>query len=274
MSIFVKSSLLLFIFASCGIINGQAQTRSLPQSKHIPIVIAHRGNHEHAPENTLQAIKDAIKAGADYVEVDLRTTRDSQMVIMHDANTRRMTGISMEINKSSFDSLSLLRVKDMHNPEWGTFRIPTFDDILSACKGKINIYLDFKDASVEHAYEKIHQHHMQHHIAVYINSAKQLEDWRRLHPEVPLIISQLKSMSFSAFVKFANPDIMDGNVNELTKENVEWMKSLNKNIWPDVQSSTEGITVWTKALELGVSGMQTDKPEELIAFLKSKGLRK
>jgi glycerophosphoryl diester phosphodiesterase len=251
-----------------------AQSPKLPKSKNTPIVVAHRGDHEHAPENTVQAIKDAIKAGADYVEIDLRTTIDSQLVIMHDADTRRMTGISKVIRSTTFDSLSVLRVKDVNHPEWGSFSIPTFDEILSTCKGKINIYLDFKDASVERAYEKIAQYKMQHRVAVYINSIKQFEDWRKFHPEIPLIISKRKSMSFEEFIKFANPDIMDGNVDELTKENVQLMKSLNKHIWPDVQSSTEGITVWDKAIQLGVSGMQSDKPEELIAYLKSQGLRK
>ncbi len=251
-----------------------AQFPKLPKSKNTPIVVAHRGNHEHAPENTVQAIKDAIKAGADYVEIDLRTTLDSQLVIMHDGDTRRMTGISKVIRNTSFDSLSVLRVKDVNHPEWGSFSIPTFDEILATCKDKINIYLDFKDASVERAYEKISQYKMQHRVAVYINSVKQFEDWRKLHPEIPLIMSKLKSMTFEEFIKFANPDVMDGNVYELTKENVELMKSLNKHIWPDVQSSSEGIAVWNKALQLGVSGMQSDKPEELIAYLKSQGLRK
>jgi glycerophosphoryl diester phosphodiesterase len=70
----------------------QAQTPNpAPKSSHRFLVSAHRGDHTHAPENTLRAYANAIGAGADYVEIDLRTTRDSVLVIMHDASVDRMT---------------------------------------------------------------------------------------------------------------------------------------------------------------------------------------
>jgi glycerophosphoryl diester phosphodiesterase len=46
----------------------------MPALRHPFIVVSHRGDHTHAPENTLAAFANAIKAGADYVEIDLRTT--------------------------------------------------------------------------------------------------------------------------------------------------------------------------------------------------------
>jgi len=67
---------------------------------------------------------------------------------------------------------------------------------------------------------------------------------------------------------------MDGNVSDYNESQVQKMYSMKKHIWLDVQSSNEGETIWNQALKLKVSGMQSDKPEELIAYLKSKGLRK
>src|SRR5689334_8630502 len=55
------------------------------------IVIAHRGDHTTAPENTLKAFSDAIAAGVDYVEVDVRASSDGEFVVMHDATIDRMT---------------------------------------------------------------------------------------------------------------------------------------------------------------------------------------
>src|SRR5438046_6886981 len=69
----------------------------LPKTKHKLVVIAHRGSHLKVPENTLAAYENAIQEGADYVEVDLRTTKDGHLVIMHDESATRMTGLQGRI---------------------------------------------------------------------------------------------------------------------------------------------------------------------------------
>jgi len=57
-----------------------------------PLIIAHRGNSSSAPENTLEAIREAIAIGSDCVEVDVRCTKDSIPVLMHDPGLGRVTG--------------------------------------------------------------------------------------------------------------------------------------------------------------------------------------
>ena len=56
----------------------------LPPLKHSIAVIAHRAGRGIMPENTLSAIRNAIKLGVDYVELDIRATKDGKLVIMHD----------------------------------------------------------------------------------------------------------------------------------------------------------------------------------------------
>ena len=87
----------------------------------------------------MQAYANAIKAGADFVEIDLRTTRDSQLVIMHDASVNRMTTGAGLIRDMLYDSLKLLRVREKTHPEWGDFEIPTCDQVLELCRGEIGI---------------------------------------------------------------------------------------------------------------------------------------
>ena len=54
-------------------------------------VISHRGEHLHHPENTLPAFRAALEAGADFIEVDVRTTSDGKLVVMHDGTVDRST---------------------------------------------------------------------------------------------------------------------------------------------------------------------------------------
>src|SRR5690606_26321754 len=84
-----------------------------------------------------------------------------------------------------------LSVTDKNKPTKKRYRIPTFSDVLKACKGKINIYLDFKDASVTETYRQIRDAGMEKQVAVYINTIRQYKEWRKTAPAIPLITSAI-----------------------------------------------------------------------------------
>ena len=86
-----KVFLFCFLFNIVFIVAGQEQTAPIPVSKNGFIVISHRGSHLIKPENTIAAFEDAITAGADYVEMDLRTTKDGYLVLCHDENVNRVS---------------------------------------------------------------------------------------------------------------------------------------------------------------------------------------
>jgi glycerophosphoryl diester phosphodiesterase len=84
-------------FCSCDLSASAQHHPTLPHSKNKIVVISHRGNHIEAPENTLASTREAITCGADYVEVDLRTTKDGHLVVLHDAKVDRTTNGSGKI---------------------------------------------------------------------------------------------------------------------------------------------------------------------------------
>ena len=254
-----------------------AQTASLPFTKHKTIVIAHRGDHTHTPENTLAAYQNTINDGADFVEIDLRTTKDSQLVIMHNSTIDHMTGQQGEISSFTFDSLRRIKVREPLHPEWGLHKIPTFKEVLQLCKGKINIYIDFKDASVAETYKQIIEAGMENNIVVYINEPHQFEEWGTVAPNMPLMISLPKAVKTRAeMLQVLNTfdiDILDGDYTEYNPETVLAAKEKKVPIWADIQSADEGAAQWKAALALGLAGLQTDHPKALIEFLIKKGMR-
>ncbi|MCF8340563.1 MAG: glycerophosphodiester phosphodiesterase family protein [Chitinophagaceae bacterium] len=270
----------IILFVSLFAINeSNAQTTKLPLVRHHHkfIVIAHRGDHTNAPENTIAAYKNAIKIGADFIEVDLRTTKDSQLVVMHDATINRMTGINGSIHNMTFDSLKKLEVRESKHPEWGYHVIPTFQEVLKLSKRKINIYLDFKNASAKATYNEIVASGMENNVIVYINNPNQFTDWRNVAPNIPLMISlpgkvKTKEALFQVLEK-NQTDLLDGNYNEYNAETVAAAKEKNIPIWADIQSVDENPTLWDKALNLSLQGLQTDHPKALIDYLKKKGIR-
>lgn len=57
-------------------------------------VSAHRGGARKAPENTMSAIKYAVDSMSDYAEIDVQETSDGEIVLMHDTNLKRTTGLN------------------------------------------------------------------------------------------------------------------------------------------------------------------------------------
>ncbi len=254
-----------------------SQKQLLPQNKHRVIVIAHRGDHTKAPENTLAAYQNAINDGADFVEIDLRQTRDSVLVIMHNDNINKMTGFDAEVRDLLFDTLRIKKLRDPFYTEYGLFDIPTFKEVLQLCKGKINIYLDFKEADVAETFKEIFDAGMQNHIVVYINEPHQYNEWKTIAPMMPLIISlpdEIKSpVALQDLLNTLNVDILDGEAINYTAAMVATATEKQVPIWVDVQADIEDETAWSTAITLGITGLQTNHPKQLIDWLIKKGLR-
>jgi glycerophosphoryl diester phosphodiesterase len=258
---------LITLFVILGVAgSANAQSAKLPQSKNKTVVIAHRGNHKVVPENTLASCREAIKCGADYVEVDLRTTKDGRLVVLHDAKVDRTTNGTGRIAE-----LNLSEVRDLQvfNKNKKTHRIPEFREILAACKGKINIYLDFKEADVAETWKQIMSAGMEKQVVVYINDERQYREWKEIAPDIPLMTSLPKDITTKegllGFLKKTNVQVLD-NVKDS-----ELVKAANEQgvaVWLDVQSPTEGPESWKQALSKGVQGLQTDAPAQLLTYLK------
>ena len=254
-----------------------SQQAIIPKSKNGFVVIAHRGNHVAAQENTLAAFQNAINVGADYVEIDLRTSKDSQLVIMHDGTVNRMTNGIGKVSDLTWAELKQLKVIEKNHPEWPEQSIPLFSEVLKLCKGKINIYLDFKNADVNASYQALKKAGMQHSVIVYINAAHQLVEWKKIAPQIPLMVSLPDSVQSAAqlnsFLDQYKIHLLDGSYKEYTVEMVNAAKAKNIPVWPDIQSATEGPEQWEKAINLGFTGLQTDHPEAMVNYLKNKKRR-
>jgi len=275
---FILINFLYIVLFSIQLNSQQLTGKKLPSAKNKIMVIAHRGDHTLAPENSLLSIQNAIKDGADYVELDIRTTQDSQLVLMHDATVDRMTNGHGKIAEMKFDSIRNLKLYNKNVPISDTLVVPTFEEALAICKNKINIYLDFKNADVKKVYEAIQAAHMQDQMVVYINTPMQYVEWRKQVPSMPLILSLSAKVKDSTemfkYLSSVNIDILDGNWNEYTQETVRASLSKGVPVWADMQAAIEDEAYWNKGIELGLSGIQTDHPKELIQYLKKLSMTK
>jgi glycerophosphoryl diester phosphodiesterase len=165
-----------------------AEGADLPACRHGFTVIAHRGDHARAHENTLAAIQQAIAAGVDYVEIDVRRTVDGHYVLMHDSTVERMTDGHGRVSELTLKQVQALHVRDPKRPQIPEDHVPTFNETLIVIKGRINLYLDFKDGDRDEVARAIREAGVTKQVLVY-DDAESVLAWRRAAPELPLIVS-------------------------------------------------------------------------------------
>lgn len=105
-------------------------------------IIAHRGASYFEPENTLRSVKKAIELGADWVEVDVRISRDGELVIMHDSHLERTTNGGGLLEEKTLNELKKL---DAGKGE----EIPTLKEVIDTTKGKIGLVIEIKALQLE-----------------------------------------------------------------------------------------------------------------------------
>jgi glycerophosphoryl diester phosphodiesterase len=109
-----------------------------------PLRIGHRGAAGQVLENTLGSIEKAIELGVDFVEVDVRTTKDGMLVIMHDATVDRTTTGRGKLSSMTLEEVKRLRTKDGQT-------IPTLDDVLALCNKRVGLMLELKATGIADA---------------------------------------------------------------------------------------------------------------------------
>src|SRR5258708_3617595 len=275
-------SILPLVFAGCLLGSWSDGRAPLPVSRHPFIVIAHRGSHTHVPENTLAAVSAAIRCGVDYVEIDLRTTKDGYLVLSHDRSVDRMTGGKGNIADLTLAEIENLEVRSGGGVEvrsagqqaQGKYRIPEFRDVLRLCRHKINIYLDFKEADVRQTWRQIREAGMEKQGVVYLNKPGQYDGWRAVAPRVPLMTSlpdDVRTPEAAAlFLREKKIAVLD-NVYDTAM--LRTVRQQGVAVWLDVQSDKEGPGSWEEMLGKDIQGLQTDHPEALVDYLaRRKGM--
>jgi Glycerophosphoryl diester phosphodiesterase len=108
------------------------------------LVSSHRGNSNVAPENTLPALENAIIAGSDYAEIDVRQTKDGVLILLHDSNLMRTAGLDKNVEMLNLEELSRLDAGAWFSRDFIHTRIPTLEAAIKLCQGKIRLNIEVK----------------------------------------------------------------------------------------------------------------------------------
>ncbi len=203
-------------------------------------MIAHRGAHQSAAANSLEAYRDAIRLGCDYFETDLRTTAEGRLVIKHDA----------------------LKPGE---------ELPAFEDVLALAQGKIRIYLDVKQAMPASIIAAVERAGMRESLVTY-GGFELLRDLVRLRPGWPVMPEAVNAETLERSLRDLKPPVVAFSGGDFRPELVARARQAGCEVFLDRQGKTDYPEYWQKAVEEGVTGIQTDRPGPLLEWLREKGL--
>jgi glycerophosphoryl diester phosphodiesterase len=241
------------------------------QARHV-VAISHRGEHLHHPENTIPAFEEAIRVGADFIEVDVQTTSDGKLVLSHDGTVDRCTNGHGKVSDMTFDQVEALDAGIKSGAEFAGTRMPTFDQALDLARGKIGVYVDLKNASARDLVAHIDGHGMTEHVVIYcgLNLAKQIQE---LNPKLKVMPESNSVEHSKVLIEQLHPKVIAFGARDFTPDVIAVVKQANALIYVDRMGTTDGPEGWQSAIDAGADGIQTDRPGPLVQYLREKGYR-
>ncbi|MEJ8778404.1 glycerophosphodiester phosphodiesterase [Pseudogracilibacillus sp. ICA-222130] len=158
-------------------------------------IIAHRGASKFAPENTIASFKKAIELQADAIELDVRLTKDGELVLSHDSTIKRLTNKKGFVHNYTLKQLKSFDFGSKFSKKFKGEKIATFDEALQLLKQtEITLHIELKNGPVmmPHLEEKVLQlvsnYHMEDRVIYSSFDHKSLQQLYRLDPNVKLSV--------------------------------------------------------------------------------------
>lgn len=225
-----------------------------------PSVIAHRAGAAQAPENTLAALSGAIADGADMVEIDVQQLGDGTLIVLHDTNFKRTTGVDLDVWDAGYQMIRDLNAGAAFYQGTAVEPVPSLEEFLAEAKGKMNLMLELKKTGYEKDVEQkvldlIGKYDMRQQCVIASMDLGILKKVRELDPDMETVY-----ISALLITDRFDLDAVDGYSVETT--------SLSRGM--AIQASFQGKKIygWTvnsghsikKALNCEVDGLITDYP--------------
>jgi len=248
-----------------------------PDSKYI-LVAAHRCAHNGHPENSLSALKHAIELGVDITETDVKVTKDSVVVLMHDGKIDRTTNGKGNPENYTLAELKKFRLK-MPDGTLTDETIPTFEEFLKIAKGKIMVDIDIKTSYLKPVVDVVKKTKTQKQVFYFDDDYESLQKVRSMDPSAMFMP---RAHSFheadSALIRF-KPQVVHIDDSFYTKDVTGLIKSKRSRIWINALDKADKVIrkgeidkAMNDLLVNHANIIQTDEPEMIIPYLRSKGL--
>lgn len=253
------------------------------------LVAAHRGDWRNFPENSLPAIRSAIEMGCDIVEIDIRPTRDGRFVVIHDKTLERTTTGAGKVGHHTLAELKELRLLNGYGAPTEE-KLPALEEALEVCRDKAIVYIDKSEHLIADVVEIAERLGMERQVFVYGTRtaaeldaelgpiARRINYLPKLSDDTSRMADYLRGFAgrtpvyVTSFAEDRSPVI--AHFDAIREQGARvWASPL----WPDICAGhTDDAAIddpeaaWGWLIEQGASILCTDRPERLIAYLRTR----
>ncbi len=250
-----------------------------------PEVIAHRGGARQWPGETLFAFEQALALGVDVIEMDVHSTKDDVLVLMHNPTVDETTEGSGPVHGFKFEDLRKLDAGYRWTADGKTFpfrgqgiRVPTLEEILERFPGqRMNIEIKQTEPNIVGAFaEMIRKHKMRDKVLVAAMSDKVMEEFRRVEPDVATSAARMELIKFVAMSKLSPSSVKAPATDSIqVKSKFSFLPIMSARVVRAAHRLGLPIHAWTvndladmrRVISLGVDGIITDFPGPLMELL-------
>ena len=242
-------------------------SRLFPFAEH-PLLFGHRGCSKIAPENTLASFQRLLDNGVPGAELDIHRCRSGELVVIHDFNTKRTTGIDAVIEETDFDELRELDAGALFSGAFKGEVIPTLDEVFALLGTHVYYDIEIKHRNKRYGLMereilgKIRNHHMEDRVLISSFNPYAVRGIKKMSPQIPTAVIYAIRPQIPFFLRrgggkyIAHPDILKPDKAQVTKR---------------VTGRNYGFITWVvdekkeaeRLLALGVSGIVSNQPEVL-----------
>lgn len=258
------------------------------------LVASHRGDWRNYTENSVEAIEGCIAMGVDIVEIDVSRTKDGHLILMHDKKVDRTTNEKGLVSDFTLEEIKKMNLRNGLG-RLGEFKIPTLEEAMLAAKGKITVNLDKADQYFDDVYKILERTGTVEQ--TIIKSDKPYEELLAKYGE------HFKEMTFMPVINLKDEttfesvhplleqqypyyEIVFENENkELLLKIKEYLADTSSIIWinslwpslcggySDDRALKNPDATWGYLIDvLGAGILQTDRPQYMLEYLRTKGL--
>lgn len=239
-----------------------------------PILLAHRGDLAHAPENTLPSFSQAIQKGADGVELDAKLTVDGHVIVIHDETVDRTTNGKGKVASFTLESIRTLDAGSWFDAKFAGTKVPLLEEVFETVgKNKlINIeltnYYTPRDGLVKKVCELIKRHNNAGQIIFSSFLSSNLKIAAQTLPEIPRGLLTLPGVlglwARSFGFMFGDYQALHPYISNVSREQIQRAHRVKRRVHVWTANKLEDVK---RLNDWGVDGIFTDDPAEALKAL-------
>jgi len=223
-------------------------------------IVAHRGAAGKAPENTLAAVRQAIEDETDWVEIDVQETADGRVVVVHDSDFMKLSGVPLKIWEGSFEQVREIDVGSWFGAEFADERVPTLREVLEAARGRAGVVIELKYYGHDEALEQrvvdiVEDTNMVSEVAVMSLKYEGIQKMRKLRPDWSLGLLSATAVGDLAGL---DADFLAVSTGMAKPGFIRRAHAAGKRLF--VWTVNDPVAI-SRMISLGVDGVITDEPE-------------